>query len=162
MDPRIEPILELIDPPAGQTPWHGGPSLMGTLRGVHAAQAAWKPAPKRHSIWELAVHTAYWDYAVLRYLNPETLKGFGRSPANWAEITDLSEQAWQADKELISQTRLNLLNAIRSFPAARLDEQCKAKKKWTYIQLIQGVAAHETYHIGQIQLMKRLYAEMHG
>jgi uncharacterized damage-inducible protein DinB len=29
-------------------------------------------------------------------------------------------------------------------------------RKWTYGELIIGVAAHDAYHTGQIQLLKRL------
>ena len=32
------------------------------------AQAAWRPAPGRHSAWEVTVHAAYWKYAAWRRL----------------------------------------------------------------------------------------------
>ena len=30
------------------------------LEGLTAEQAAWKPAPDRHSIWQLVNHMAFW------------------------------------------------------------------------------------------------------
>lgn len=156
---RIEPILELLDPPLGFKPWHGGPSLAGCLRGVKAKQAAWKPAPGRHSIWELALHIAYWKYAVRRYLRPEAEKGFARSPANWPGLSETTESAWKQDLELIKTEHQKLVEAIRAFPEKRLDEKIAPEKEWTFMQLLSGIAAHDTYHIGQIQLMKRLYNE---
>jgi hypothetical protein len=30
------------------------------------------------------------------------------------------------------------------------------KSPWTYAELIHGAAAHDVYHAGQIQLLKRL------
>ncbi|MDX1670873.1 MAG: DinB family protein [Balneolaceae bacterium] len=152
--------MELLDPAAGFKPWHGGPSLSGCLRGVDVQQAAWKPAPGRHSIWELALHIAYWKYAVRRYLDPGAEKGFARSPANWPELSETSESAWKQDLVLIKSEHDKLVDAIRSFPETRLNEKIAPDKEWTFIQLLSGIAAHDTYHIGQIQLMKRLYKEI--
>lgn len=159
-DAHVASILELLAPPKGFQPWHGGPTLMGCLRGVDAQQAAWKPAPDRHSIWELALHIAYWKYAVRRHLNPSVENGFARSPANWAKIMDTSDQQWKMDKQLIRLEHELLVDEIKAFPPKRLDERSTGKKKWTYRQLLQGIAAHDIYHIGQIQLMKRLYKSM--
>lgn len=135
---------------------------MGSLRGVSAEQAAWKPAPERNSIWDLVLHTAYWNYAIIRKLNPEFPKGFERSPANFPDIPkDHLEADWKRDKELLKKTHDILVNEIKKFPAEKLDEICPGKKGWTYSysHLIVGVAAHETYHIGQIQLLKKLFKE---
>lgn len=157
---RIESVLELIDPPPGFSPWHGGPTLMGCLRRVDAEIAVWKPAPDRHNIWELVLHIGYWKYSVRRYLNPETEKGYGRSPANWPEIDNPTEKQWKQDKSFIKSEHEALVKEIKAFPPERLDEQSPSKKEWTYGQLLDGIAAHDTYHIGQIQLMKRLYKSM--
>ena len=48
--------------------WHG-PNLKQSLKGVSAKQAAWRPARGKHNIWELAIHSAYWKYAVRRELD---------------------------------------------------------------------------------------------
>lgn len=159
-DKRIESVLELIDPPKGFRPWHGGPTLMGCLRGVDAKEAAWKPAPDRHSIWELSLHIAYWKYSIRRYLNPDTPKGFGRSPANWPEVENSTEKQWKKDKTFIKREHEALIKEIKAFPTSRLDEKSTSKKGWTYRQLLDGIVAHDTYHIGQIQLMKRLYTSI--
>ena len=159
-DAGIKSVLKLIDPPKGFQPWHGGPTLMGCLRGVKADEAAWKPTPKRHSIWELALHIAYWKYSVRRYLDPDAEKGFGRSPSNWPTVENPTEEQWKVDKAFIKQEHEKLIDAIRKCPAEKLDDNSESKKEWTYRQLLDGIAAHDTYHIGQIQLMKRLNKEM--
>ena len=51
----------------------GGATPLGCLRGVQPEQAVWKPAPDRHSIWELVLHIAYWKYAVRRNLEGSPL-----------------------------------------------------------------------------------------
>ena len=65
-DRRLEMTLGLFDPPAGTKLWHGGATVLGALRGVKPEEAAWKPALDRHSIWDLTLHIAYWNYAILR------------------------------------------------------------------------------------------------
>lgn len=157
-DSSFNSLMELLDPPKGFKPWHGGASLMGSLRGVDHIAAAWKPDADRHSIWELALHIAYWKYAVRRYLDPEAEQGFPRTPANWAAIMDPSSVSWEKDKLLVKEEHMKLIGAIDAFPKERLEEKISGDKEWTFSQLIVGIAAHDVYHIGQIQLMKRLYA----
>jgi len=36
--------------------WQWQPSLSKALEGLTAAQAAWKPSPARHSIWQIVRH----------------------------------------------------------------------------------------------------------
>jgi uncharacterized damage-inducible protein DinB len=52
-----------------------------------------------------------------------------------------------------------LLDAIASVPVAHLDRRPPGARKWTSGELIVGIAQHDAYHTGQIQLMKRLWRE---
>jgi len=45
--------------------WHGD-SVFEILQGIRAAQAAARPIKNGHTIWELLLHIAAWDGAVLR------------------------------------------------------------------------------------------------
>ncbi|MEX0648407.1 MAG: DinB family protein [Balneolaceae bacterium] len=158
INPRIKDTLDLLDPPGGFQPWHGGPSLMGCLRGVSAGQAAWKPSPDRNSIWNLVLHMAYWKYNITRHLNPDHPKGFEHSPVNFPQVPPTRlENEWKTDKSLLKETHITLVKEIKLFPPEKLDEIVPTKKEWTFAQLITGIAAHDTYHIGQIQLLKRLF-----
>ncbi|HKK45856.1 MAG TPA: DinB family protein [Balneolaceae bacterium] len=156
----LESIFEVLDPPRGFSPWHGGPTLMGALRGVDALQAAWKPAPDRHSIWELALHIAYWNYSVRRHFDPAVPKGFTRSPSNFPQNPDTSDKAWKEDLSLITEEHNKLVLTLKAFPENRLNEKINNSEKWTYAQLLTGIVVHDSYHIAQIQLMKRLYASL--
>ena len=60
-------ILQLFEEAFERKTWHG-PNLWQSLKGVTAKQAAWRPGPDRHNIWEEALHAAYWKYAVRRRL----------------------------------------------------------------------------------------------
>lgn len=160
MNTRIKDVLDLLDPPEGFRPWHGGPSLLGSLKGIDAEQAAWKPTPERNSIWNLTLHIGYWKYNIIRKLNPDYPKGFERSPSNFPKVPDGgSHKQWESDKILLRKTHTILVNEIKKFPPDRLDEFSSEKRNYTFSQLLVGIAAHDTYHIGQIQVLKKLYNE---
>jgi hypothetical protein len=68
--PEIELLLRIIDEGYNKKAWHG-PNLRGAIKRVEFAQAAWRPAPERHNVWEHVVHAAYWKYIVRRRLRGE-------------------------------------------------------------------------------------------
>lgn len=72
--------------------WHG-PSVKEVLAGVAAAQAAAKPLPNAHSIWEIALHIAFWERGSRRRLAGEIFKA--SLDDEWPAVPDTSETAWQ-------------------------------------------------------------------
>ena len=161
-DPRLQEVLRHLQPPTGFKPWHGGASVLGSLRGVSVEVAAWKPYPDRHSIWELALHIAYWNYAVWRRITDAGEGGFPRSPSNWPAAPEPPDpEAWDEDRRLVREWHDRLVAAIEGFDGHRLDEPAGEGAKTSFADLITGVLLHDTYHAGQIQIMKRL-ASSHG
>lgn len=156
---RLTDLLAALQPPAGKGLWHGGASVLGSLRGVSPEEAAWKPGPDRHSIWELALHIAYWKYAVRRKISGERRGGFRRRPSNWPAVpTPADESAWTNDRALLRDEHERLIQAIEALDPARLDRKPAGGGKWRHFDLILGVVLHDTYHTGQIQMLKRLYS----
>jgi len=160
-------LAENLQPAPGRRGWHGGPTPLGALRGVGPDQAAWRPGAGRKNIWELALHIAYWKYAVRRRL--EGVKGgrreerFARSPANWPVMPDGSDEAaWAADVQLLRNEHSRLIEIVRRIPPAWLDRKPPGGRQWTYGELIVGIAQHDAYHTGQMQLVKRLWQERTG
>ena len=142
----IELLRVLLEEGFGQQSWHG-PNLKGSLKGVTAAEAAWRAAPGRHNIWELAVHAAYWKYAARRRLTGEKRGSFPLKGSNWfARSGDGGEAAWRADLRLLNEQHEALRSAVAGLK--RVDARQS--------RLIRGVAVHDLYHAGQIQVLKRL------
>lgn len=157
-DPRLNEILGLLDPKPGTRLWYGGATPLGCLRGVGAEQAAWRPSPERHSIWGLTLHLAYWKYAVRRLLENAPKGGFPRSPSNWPNVPDAEdEKSWKADRALLRSEHESLVQAVRAFSPRRLDKKAPGSGAYRYIDLLLGVVTHDVYHVGQVQLLKRLY-----
>ncbi len=154
----VQLLRDAIQPPPRRLSWHGGPTPVGALRNVDAAEARWRPGPARHSIWELALHIAYWKYAVRRRISGDAGPRFPRSPANWPGVSARAGQAeWEADVALLRAEHERLIAAVDAVPDRRLGGRPAGAKKWTYGELISGIAQHDAYHTGQIQLLKRLY-----
>lgn len=160
MHPTLQLISRTIHPARGQA-WHGGPTPVGAVRGVPVATARWRPGPRRHTIWELALHSAYWMYAVRRRILGAPVGRFPRSPANWPAMpARATEAAWTADRALLGEEHRLLLQAIAEFPPLLLGQHSE-RKRWTWGDLMMGIAMHDAYHAGQIQLMKRLWSARH-
>src|SRR5437773_12270956 len=96
----IRVVLNLLDEAFDKKSWHG-PNLRGSIRGVTAAQAAWRIAPDRHNIWELTLHAAYWKYVVRRLPSRDTRGSFVLPGSNFfTRPLKFSESASQTDREL--------------------------------------------------------------
>jgi hypothetical protein len=73
--------------------------------------------------------------------------------------TEATESAWRSDIALLDEVHRSLRNAVAAVPGARLHQKVGGGRN-TRFTLISGSAAHDLYHAGQIQLLKRLQA--HG
>jgi uncharacterized damage-inducible protein DinB len=141
-----------------------GPTLMGLLKSVKAADAAAAPAPGRKSIWQHLLHAAHWKAQALAAFDPAspaltTFKAHiaGRG-SNWIALPKSPDQrAWQADRAAVEALHLALVTTIESFGQTNLLKQAKGTK-WSHGEIIAGVACHDMYHAGQIALIKRLLA----
>ena len=153
--PDLDPLLQVLDQAYDHRSWHGT-NLRGSIRGLSLKQAAWRPAPARHNIWELVVHAAYWKYAARRRLTGEARQSFPVKGSNWFERPiAATENTWRSDVALLDDMHRSLRAAIANLPPGTLHRRNGAGKE-TNFSLIAGVAAHDLYHAGQIQLLKRL------
>jgi DinB superfamily len=143
-------VLTLLDEAYEKQTWHG-PNLRQAIRGVSAKQAAWRPGPGRHNIWEETLHAAYWKYAVRRRIAGGKRGSFALKGSNFfarPEEGKCNEAAWRADKELLDREH----RALRAAIAKVLSTPRGAK----LLRQLYGVAFHDVYHAGQIRLLRRL------
>ena len=156
MDERVRLLLAVFDQAYTAPSWHGTP-LKGTIRGVGARDALWRPGPKRHCIWDLVLHTAYWKCMVRRRLLRDPEISFPRGGANWPALPEPpNEGAWQRDRALLDEQHRLLRRAIATLKPSALGER-GWRSKWRIEQEVYGIASHDLYHAGQIQILKRLY-----
>jgi hypothetical protein len=152
-DSEVALLVDFLDEAFDKKSWHG-PNLRGSIRGVSAREAAWRPAPGSHNIWEYTLHAAYWKYIVRRRITGEKRGSFVLPGSNFFERpVERSEAAWKSDVGILLDQHHDLRSAVVAVkPAMRED-----LKGWrSLLHLIRGAAAHDLYHAGQIRLLRRL------
>jgi hypothetical protein len=150
----LEGYLALLDEAFERKAWHG-PNLRGSIRGLTAKEAAWRPGKDRHNIWEIVVHAAYWKYAVRRRLTGEKRGSFAYPGSNWfPRRAGLDEPAWRKDVRRLLEEHRRLRAVLTTLTLRDLKAGKGGEGKE---RMIRGIAAHDLYHAGQIQLLKRLH-----
>jgi hypothetical protein len=148
-------LLQIIDESYEMRAWHGT-NFCGSIKGLTFDQAAWRPGPVRHNIWEIVVHCAYWKYIVRRRLVKEKKGSFPLKGSSWfTRPIVATEKAWREDIALLEETHRSMRDAIARQTFSGLKKH-PTGSKWTTMQTISGIASHDLYHAGQIQLLKRL------
>jgi uncharacterized damage-inducible protein DinB len=158
ISPEIAILVHTLDEGYEKKAWHG-PNLKGSIRRLSPEQAAWRPRHERHSIAEHVLHAAYWKYAVRRRLRGDARGSFPLKGSNWFPVVAaLSQAEWQSYVALLESEHRALRQTIVTFPPDRLHEVAPGAKV-SHLSTIYGIAAHDVYHTGQIQLLKRLQGQ---
>jgi uncharacterized damage-inducible protein DinB len=135
--------------------WHGD-SVLELLADVDATQAAARPIKNAHTIWELVLHIAAWDDAVLRRAGGDAVTLTDEQ--NFPPIKDTSEAAWRKAVEYVKKTHDALVRGVSAFPDSRLTEQVPGKTGdyYNFYYMFSGIVQHQLYHAGQIALLKKM------
>jgi uncharacterized damage-inducible protein DinB len=133
--------------------WHG-PSLSEAIAGLTAEQAAARPIPGAHSVWEIVVHAIGWIEEVVSRLAGEVhgdpVQG------DWPVPSEPSAEAWSALQDALVRSLVALRFELSAFPAERLDEPIAEGRPDTFRQNLSGLAQHNCYHAGQIIMLRKL------
>ena len=151
----VSSLLEQLDEAFDRQSWHGT-NLRGSLRGLSVDEALWRPVRDRHNIWEVATHAAYWKYAAWRRLTGAERGTFPHKGSNWIPSPASPTNAqWRDEVALLGGCHRKLHEAVAGLSDADLPRRAPGGKE-TVGRLVRGIAAHDLYHAGQIQLLKRL------
>ena len=149
MPNALDVLLANIDEAYEKKGWHGT-NLRGSLRGLTLDELVWRPASGRNNIWELALHAAYWKYAVRRRLRGDKRGSFPMKGSNFfPSPANPDDMAWRNALSVLEEQHRQLRATVAGVSRTTLEDRKK-------LQLIYGIAAHDLYHTGQIQLLKRL------
>jgi hypothetical protein len=146
-------LLQLIDECYDKTAWHG-PNLKSSVRRVTAQEAVWRPRPARRNIAEIAVHCAYWKYAVRRRITGAKRGSFPLKGSNWCELpAKLTTKQWREYLSLLDEQHAALREAVLQATSAQL---LKGRQPAAHIH---GIALHDVYHAGQIRTLRTLHKQ---
>ena len=158
----LNALLDQIRRTHAGDPWYGAPRMQ-FLRGLHAAQAAQRPAGLNHSGWELVLHMSAWTEEVRRRLA-------GHSPGepadgDWPPIPELAtETAWASALEHLEHAHGALIADVERLGPADLDRLVGDTREpalgtgVTVGAMLVGLAQHDAYHTGQLALLRQLMA----
>ncbi len=167
---EIRRVADIIASVERGDPWHG-PSARSVLEGITAEEAARRPIPTAHTIWEIVLHLTVWTREVRKRVLggapslpeegdwPEA-PGAGASPTTPAP----TEGAWAASLADFAAAHASLIAALDSLPGGKLDEKLGTERipalgvGITFGAMLHGVAIHDAYHTGQIALLKKAMA----
>ncbi len=153
--PEMELLIRILDESYEKKAWHG-PNLRGSIRGLPVERAVWRPGPDRHSIAEHVIHAAYGSTPCAGGSEAALADRFRSRGSNWFPVLPtLTQTEWKSLVELLESEHRTLREVILRFPAERLHEKALGGKV-TNLATTTGIAAHDVYHAGQIQLLKRL------
>lgn len=87
------------------------PPLAQAIEGLTAAQAAWKPQPAGHSIWQIVCHVTLWKQAVLDGLAGRPQDADVLERRDWDEVSG-TDAEWEADvQRLLRQATHDIYHA---------------------------------------------------
>ena len=155
----IDPLLGDLRRIYEGNAWHG-PSVLEAIRDVTAAQAAARPIPEAHTIYELTHHIGAWIGETTSRLqgNPPGNPSDGDFPSRTMTVDG---DAWSEVCARLERRQAELLEAVAAFDAGRLDELVSPKDRkpgddsGTFRALLSGIAQHSAYHAGQIMILKK-------
>lgn len=149
----MKAIFELLDDEFDGKSWNG-PSLLGTLGKLSAAEAASTATWEGYSAWELGIHCAKAKYLVAGDL------GAALPPWPYAGKADdwfpaplgTGEDDWAREKAFFAEVHHACMAALRAMPEARLATDMPSwKTPWP--KAIAWLCTHDSFHGAQIRSM---------
>lgn len=142
-------VLWLLDTTFAAWNW-AHKSVRDAVKDLAVPEAAWRPGRHTHSVWEQINHIAHWKAYIVRRIR-------GRRPR--------AHQAWPAAGRTAGDLRRSIDRLTRlhdDLRAAVLDIEPETfarsrSGKYPLARLLLGSAAHDSYHVGQILLTRKLY-----
>ena len=129
-----------------------GVSFKDVLHEMDASMAGMDNLGKTNTIWQLVAHITYWRSTVVNRLT-----GSNNPPpfADFLLPDELTEVNWRQTLHDFEAAYHLLRNAIHNFTEDHLDKP-SPREGQTYYQLIMGCLQHDAYHLGQMQLLKKI------
>jgi uncharacterized damage-inducible protein DinB len=134
--------------------WHGS-ALNELLDGVTFEQAAARPIPGAHNIWELVLHISAWAEIARQRLHNRALES-APPEVDWPPVPQPNAKAWADALERLAVSHKELARDTAALSADALAVRVPvADPGYSVETLLRGVVEHGTYHGGQIALLRR-------
>jgi len=150
----VDLLLGWMDHAFEQEGWHV--SLLDSITGLSAAQAAWVPARERNSIWKIVEHVALWKEEGARRIGAQPPRPAGWDKEHdWREIGPVSEERWKATGQRLRQAHAEAKAALAKRSDADLQMPPPGSAQ-PIAATVRGLILHDSYHCGQICYLRAL------
>lgn len=154
-------FLEQLDIHCYKNEWFA--SMDQALHGVIAAEAAWTSSGISNSIWQIVNHLIFWNEDVIYRIkgteNPHKAEGNDETFGNPGDPED--EIGWAQTVQRLYE----VMNKLKTVIADLDDEKLTAPyatNSSSIERLLSNIMMHDTYHLGQIVLLRKLQSSWSG
>jgi uncharacterized damage-inducible protein DinB len=129
------------------------------LEGITWRQAAAKPLPGAHSIWELVLHMTGWKNEVRHRLSGAAAGE--PEHGDWPAVGEATAERWKQALENLELAHRLLVGTVKEFSEPNLytptndPRSAELGTGVTYYELLHGIVQHDVYHAGQIAILKK-------
>ena len=158
MRAEIARIVDELEREHAGDPWHGSP-LRQILEGADHRQAAHRPLPGAHTIWELVLHMISWKNEVRRRI--EGAPAGAPLEGDWPAAPNATAEAWRDAIAALEASHRSLVSSVSSLPEDKLFQPTNDPRDREsgagvdHYVLLHGIVQHDVYHAGQIALLKK-------
>ena len=153
---EVERLVDQLEREHGGEPWHGSP-LRTVLAGISHSQAAARPLPDAHSIWELVLHVTAWKNEA-RHRLEGAAAGEPRE-GDWPAVGQATPERWAEALSALDTAHRLLVSAVKALREENLtvptNDHRAAGLAPTHYELLMGIIQHDVYHAGQIAVLKK-------
>ncbi|PKL83997.1 MAG: hypothetical protein CVV24_02050 [Ignavibacteriae bacterium HGW-Ignavibacteriae-3] len=139
-------------------PWHGS-SAADILKEVAVEDAYARKISAAHNIIELVLHTTSWTEEIINRFQ-------GNQPSqppmgDWPTPQQQTIEYWETVKRNFFEIHDKLISVLKTFPEGDLDKIIGTERVpelgtgFSFEGLIWGIIQHNSYHLGQVSLLKK-------
>jgi uncharacterized damage-inducible protein DinB len=148
---NIKLVQKLLNDHYDGVPWIDI-TIMGTLRSITAKQAAAKIG-ELNSIWQIVNHMIACREALIARVKD---KPVAYPDGNYiSEIKNTTPKAWKDTLKKFEKSQKNIISFLNRSNDPLL-EKISPTSEYSYYELVLAILQHDTYHIGQIVLIKKM------
>jgi uncharacterized damage-inducible protein DinB len=150
-----ETLLKTFESVCEDKHWHWIEQVTKVLEGVTQEEAEWHANDHTQSILEIVNHMAYWIDFTTRSLKGESLDELKPIPEDGSAPTDMPS-SWEEAYAHLKKMEGGLCTYLSGSSYGDLTRHMDGWER-TAAELINGLTTHQSYHIGQIYIIRKLW-----
>ncbi|MBE2228795.1 MAG: DinB family protein [Ignavibacteria bacterium] len=151
---NIQHINKLLKDHYNGVPWIDI-TIAGTLKTLTAKKAAMK-VDGLNSVWQIVNHMISWRNALIARVKDKPVP----HPDNnfISEVKDTTAKAWKDTLKKFEKSQKDILAFLGKQKDIHL-EKISPASGYSYYELVMAIIIHDSYHLGQIVLIKKMIDE---